>query len=110
MIWLQLVIGYLTDLDFIRFFQRCKKGLKDNGIIVVKDNAMVGPEMSFNIDHNDSSVTRNIEYLKILFHQSGLKIIATAFQGDFPSEYYPVVMIALAPDENQYFNRELSLF
>jgi protein N-terminal methyltransferase len=110
MIWLQLVIGYLTDLDFIHFFQKCKKGLKENGIMVVKDSAIFGPEMSFNIDHSDSSVSRNIEYLEILFHYAGLKIIATAYQGDFPPEYYPVVMIALAPDENQYFNREFSSF
>lgn len=38
MIWVQWVVGHLTDDDFVAFFQRCRKGLKPDGVIVLKEN------------------------------------------------------------------------
>ena len=37
-IWVQWVVGHLTDDDFVAFFQRCRKGLKPDGVIVLKEN------------------------------------------------------------------------
>eukprot|EP01087_Luapelamoeba_hula_P022722 TRINITY_DN8214_c0_g1_i1.p1 TRINITY_DN8214_c0_g1~~TRINITY_DN8214_c0_g1_i1.p1 ORF type:complete len:343 (-),score=77.47 TRINITY_DN8214_c0_g1_i1:1023-2051(-) len=54
-IWLQWVIGYLTDVDFVALLKRFKQSLKPNGIIVVKDNVT---RESFYVDKEDSSVTR----------------------------------------------------
>ena len=39
-IWVQWV-GHLTDDDFVAFFQRCRKGLKPDGVIVLKENTQV---------------------------------------------------------------------
>jgi 2-polyprenyl-3-methyl-5-hydroxy-6-metoxy-1,4-benzoquinol methylase len=37
-IWIQWVVGHLTDDDFVDFFLRCRKGLKPGGVIVLKEN------------------------------------------------------------------------
>ena len=34
-IWIQWCVGHLTDEDFVSFFQRCAKGLKPGGLILV---------------------------------------------------------------------------
>jgi len=94
-IWIQWVIGHLHDLDFISFFQRCAKGLKPGGIIVLKDNCVEA--YTFVVDKSDSSVARHQDYIHLLFHLSGLQIIAQERQKDFPPELYPVVMFALVP-------------
>lgn len=36
MVWIQWVVGHLHDLDFISFFRRCRNGLRDGGVIVLK--------------------------------------------------------------------------
>ena len=82
-------------MDFIDFFRRCLKGLKANGIIVVKDNAITDPKLSFCIDRDDSSVCRNLAYIKLLLTRAGLKVVKEKPQRDFPSELYPVYMLAL---------------
>ncbi|KAJ3092226.1 N-terminal Xaa-Pro-Lys N-methyltransferase 1, partial [Quaeritorhiza haematococci] len=38
LIWMQWCCGHLTDDDFVAFLQRCKAGLKPNGLIGVKEN------------------------------------------------------------------------
>jgi protein N-terminal methyltransferase len=40
-IWIQWVIGHLTDADFISFFERCALGLKPGGVIILKDNCAI---------------------------------------------------------------------
>lgn len=45
----------LTD-DLVAFFERCKKGLKPGGYIVVKENVLATGE--FWLDKDDSSVVR----------------------------------------------------
>jgi protein N-terminal methyltransferase len=55
LIWCQWVLSHLTDNDLIMFLERCKRGLKANGIIGIKENvAAVG----YCFDEVDSSVTR----------------------------------------------------
>ena len=41
-IWIQWVIGHLTDQDFVAFFRRCALGLRPGGVIVLKDNTASG--------------------------------------------------------------------
>jgi len=94
-IWIQWVIGHLHDLDFIKFFRRCSKGLRPGGIIVLKDNC--AENWTFVVDKQDSSVARCKEYVKLLLHLSGLNIIEELKQTDFPTELYPVIMFALRP-------------
>ena len=55
-IWIQWVVGHLTDADLISFLKRCKAGLKPNGVICVKENAVSAT--AFVVDNEDSSITR----------------------------------------------------
>jgi hypothetical protein len=52
------VIGHLHDLDFIRFFQNCGRGLSEHGVIVLKDNCCNSDDWTFVVDRNDSSMSR----------------------------------------------------
>jgi protein N-terminal methyltransferase len=94
-IWIQWVIGHLHDLDFVRFFKRCAKGLRAGGVIALKDNCT--ENCTFLVDKEDSSVARNTEYIRILLHLSGLTIIEQVKQIGFPDELFPVYMFALIP-------------
>ena len=95
-IWIQWVIGYLHDLDTIRFFRRCAAGLKYNGLIVLKDNVSP-PDYTFVVDKDDSSVARSPPYIKLLMQLADLKIVMENLQTDFPAETIPVMMYAIAP-------------
>jgi len=92
LIWVQWVIIYLTDDDFIRFFENCRNALTPTGIIIVKDNFI---RNGFNLDLEDCSVTRSDDHLKLLFEASGLTIIKQKLQQNFPSDLFPVKMYCL---------------
>lgn len=55
-VWSQWVTGHLTDDDFVSFLKRCKTALKEDGLIVIKDNITSSEEIDD--DTNDSSVVR----------------------------------------------------
>ena len=59
-IWIQWVVGHLTDDDFAAFFKRCQKGLKPGGLVVLKENTCT---TGFIVDKEDSSVTRSPLYI-----------------------------------------------
>lgn len=86
------MIGYLKDDDFISFLQRCKKGLKQNGLIVIKDNIS---SADLEIDHEDGSVTRPRTDLLNLFTKAQLELVAERKQYKFPKGLYEVKMFAL---------------
>lgn len=93
-IWIQWVIGYLTDRDCVDFLRRCGKSLiQPNGILCIKDNTS-GTDEAFQLDRNDSSITRSLPYLQNLAAQAGLRQIHLKMQSDFPEEIFPVPMIA----------------
>ena len=92
-IWCQWVLGHLTDEDLISFFQRCQKGLRENGIIVLKENVCAPGKRDF--DEQDSSYTRPKVELLELIEKSGLTILRQEKQKNFPKEIYEVWMIAL---------------
>ncbi|KAG0305277.1 hypothetical protein BGZ98_004376 [Dissophora globulifera] len=93
-IWCQWVLGHLTDVDLIAFFNRCKKGLKPGGMIFVKENnAKVGVV----IDEEDSSMTRSDQVWKEMFVKSGLRLLKDDVQKGFPSGLFAVKMYALEP-------------
>ncbi|CEF69051.1 Alpha N-terminal protein methyltransferase 1 [Strongyloides ratti] len=97
-IWVQWVTGYLTDEDFIKFFQRCKDGLRDGGCIIVKDNLASGSGVDF--DEEDSSWTRPKEYMEKLLTDAGLTIIENKKQLNFPKGMYEVRMFVLKPTKS----------
>ncbi|KAF4018391.1 hypothetical protein G4228_010395 [Cervus hanglu yarkandensis] len=94
-IWIQWVIGYLTDKDLLAFLSRCRDGLKENGIIILKDN--VAREGCI-FDLSDSSVTRDMDILQTLIRKSGLVVLGQQKQDGFPEQCVPVWMFALHRD------------
>jgi len=94
-VWIQWVIGHLHDLDFIKFFRKCVQGLKQNGVIVLKDNT--SGDQTFMVDKDDSSVSRSRNYIKLLTRLAGLEVIAEEQQAGFPEELFPVYMFAFVP-------------
>ncbi|XP_005398227.1 PREDICTED: alpha N-terminal protein methyltransferase 1B [Chinchilla lanigera] len=94
-IWIQWVSGYLTDKDLLAFLSRCRDGLKENGIIILKDN--VAREGCV-FDLSDSSVTRDMDILRTLIRKSGLLVLDQEKQQGFPEQCIPVWMFALHRD------------
>ncbi|XP_005283436.1 N-terminal Xaa-Pro-Lys N-methyltransferase 2 [Chrysemys picta bellii] len=94
-IWIQWVSGYLTDKDLLEFLIRCQNGLKDNGIVILKDNvAREGCIM----DPLDSSVIRDLSILQSLVEKSGFTILQQERQEGFPEQCVPVWMLAMQKD------------
>ncbi|XP_051480428.1 N-terminal Xaa-Pro-Lys N-methyltransferase 2 isoform X1 [Apus apus] len=91
-IWIQWVSGYLTDKDLLEFLIRCQNGLKDNGVIILKDN--VAREGCI-LDCLDSSVIRDLNILHSLIEMSGLTILREERQEGFPEQCVPVWMLAM---------------
>ncbi|TMW67327.1 hypothetical protein Poli38472_012443 [Pythium oligandrum] len=95
LVWIQWVSSHLTDVDFVDFLKRCKAGLAPHGWIAVKENVLLAGS-PYEIDRQDSSMTRSDVYFKSIFRQAGLEVIAEETQKNFPEELYPVKMYALA--------------
>ncbi|XP_038613801.1 alpha N-terminal protein methyltransferase 1B [Tachyglossus aculeatus] len=91
-IWIQWVSGYLTDKDLLEFLSRCREGLKENGLVILKDN--VAREGCV-LDTLDSSVIRDMEILRSLVEKSGLELLGEEKQEGFPDQCVPVWMLAL---------------
>ncbi|XP_064003353.1 N-terminal Xaa-Pro-Lys N-methyltransferase 2 [Pogoniulus pusillus] len=94
-IWIQWVSGYLTDKDLLHFLIRCQNGLKDNGVIILKDN--VAREGCV-LDCLDSSVIRDLNIIHSLIEMSGLTILREERQEGFPEQCVPVWMLAMQKD------------
>ncbi|XP_039340189.1 alpha N-terminal protein methyltransferase 1B isoform X1 [Mauremys reevesii] len=94
-IWIQWVSGYLTDKDLLEFLIRCQNGLKDNGIVILKDNMA---REGCILDPLDSSVIRDLSILQSLVEKSGLTILQQERQKGFPEQCVPVWMLAMQKD------------
>ncbi|KAF9949373.1 hypothetical protein BGZ72_008842 [Mortierella alpina] len=93
-IWCQWVLGHLTDDDLIAFFNRCKKGLKANGLIFIKEN---NAKIGIVVDEEDSSMTRSDQVWKDVFQKAGLRLLREEVQKGFPPGLFAVKMYALEP-------------
>ncbi|XP_062938276.1 N-terminal Xaa-Pro-Lys N-methyltransferase 1 isoform X3 [Cynocephalus volans] len=91
-IWIQWVIGHLTDQHLAEFLRRCKGGLRPNGIIVIKDNMA---QEGVILDDVDSSVCRDLEVVRRIIRSAGLSLLAEERQENLPDEIYHVYSFAL---------------
>ncbi|GAB1286197.1 N-terminal Xaa-Pro-Lys N-methyltransferase 1 [Apodemus speciosus] len=91
-IWIQWVIGHLTDQHLAEFLRRCKRGLRPNGIIVIKDNMA---QEGVILDDVDSSVCRDLEVVRRIIRTAGLSLLAEERQENLPDEIYHVYSFAL---------------
>lgn len=87
-IWCQWVLGQLRDDHLVAFFKRCKQGLSENGVIVLKENIGSGEAPDF--DTADSSYCRPRDHLVKLVKEAGLEILKETKENRFPSELYEV--------------------
>uniref|UniRef100_A0A8C5R7B2 protein N-terminal methyltransferase n=1 Tax=Leptobrachium leishanense TaxID=445787 RepID=A0A8C5R7B2_9ANUR len=92
LIWIQWVIGHLTDVHLVEFLKRCKAGLQPNGIIVIKDNMT---QEGIIMDDVDSSICRDMDVVRKLIRQADLSVLAQEKQENFPEEIYNVFSIAM---------------
>ncbi|KAJ8346409.1 hypothetical protein SKAU_G00278100 [Synaphobranchus kaupii] len=91
-IWIQWVIGHLTDDHLVEFLRRCRGGLRQDGLIVVKDNVAYEGVV---LDEVDSSVCRDLQLVRALARRAGLQIVCEERQENFPEEIYQVHTLAL---------------
>ncbi|XP_046467643.1 N-terminal Xaa-Pro-Lys N-methyltransferase 1 [Neodiprion pinetum] len=94
-IWCQWVLGHLQDDDFIKFFSHCQAGLKENGVVIVKEN--ITSSENVEVDTQDSSVTRPLKELQRLFDLAGFSSVKEQKQSRLPRGLYPVYMFILRP-------------
>ncbi|MED6294353.1 Alpha N-terminal protein methyltransferase 1B [Characodon lateralis] len=91
-IWMQWVACHLTDKDLLNFLVRCKKSLRPNGVIIIKDNMA---RQGCKLDPIDSSISRHLDIMKVIISKAGLEILAVEKQEGFPEIIMPVWMIAM---------------
>uniref|UniRef100_A0A671URT9 N-terminal Xaa-Pro-Lys N-methyltransferase n=1 Tax=Sparus aurata TaxID=8175 RepID=A0A671URT9_SPAAU len=91
-IWIQWVACHLTDKDLTNFLFRCKKSLRPNGVIIIKDNMA---RQGCKLDPIDSSISRHLDIMKCIIAKAGLEILAVERQDGFPETIVPVWMIAM---------------
>lgn len=91
-IWIQWVIGHLTDDHLIDFLRRCQKALRPNGLIVIKDNVSYEGVIP---DEEDSSVCRDLNIVCSLVSRAGLRIVHQEQQKNLPKELYQVHTLAI---------------
>jgi protein N-terminal methyltransferase len=58
LIWNQWCLGHLTDAQLVTYLGKCGHALKDEGLVIVKENLSTNGEDVF--DELDSSVTRYV--------------------------------------------------
>jgi protein N-terminal methyltransferase len=102
LVWIQWVIGHLTDAELVAFLRRCAAGLAHGGWIMVKDNNVSPQEPGlvdgcYLLDDDDHSVMRTNKLVKSLFAAAGLELRKETRQTRFPSELCTVRMYALQP-------------
>ena len=89
------MIGYLTDDDLVSFLKRCVVGLREGGVVVIKDNTCESE--AFIVDRDDASSTRSCPYILAIAELAGLRVVYQRIQEDFPQSIFPVPIIALEP-------------
>ncbi|KCV70613.1 hypothetical protein H696_02970 [Fonticula alba] len=97
-IWMQWVIGYLTDEDMVRFLLTCRRILTRDGpggMVFLKDN--VGTQEHI-YDESDASITRTDAHIRRLFQKAGYILVDVKPQTRFPKYMIPVNMYAYKPD------------
>lgn len=93
LIVIQWAAIYLTDSDFVSFFNRCKRALTPKGYIFFKENVCGREE--FYVDKADSSLTRCDKHYKTLFKKADVRVLKEELQKEWPNNLMMVKMYAL---------------
>ena len=92
LIWIQWVIGHLTDDDLVKFLKKCKESLIEKGVILVKDNVC---NEIFIVDKNDYSIVRTVEYYRKIYEKADIDILYEDVFKEMPEDLYQVRIFAL---------------
>lgn len=98
-IWLQWFVGHMPDEHLVAFLGRCKRGLRPNGRIFVKEN-VVGEVGAPEYDEVDGSWTRSVENFRNVFREAELEVQSVAVQKEWPQQLFSVHMFCLRGCEN----------
>lgn len=93
--WIQWVLLYLTDQDLVAMLHRLRAALRPDGVIVVKENCLMGSRRTGMVDKRDASLTRSDSQFRQLFDKAGFTVCQSAQQQDWPDSLLPVMMYAL---------------
>ncbi|KAL1022825.1 hypothetical protein UPYG_G00032850 [Umbra pygmaea] len=91
-IWMQWCACHLTDRDLMQFLMRCKRSLRPNGVIIIKDNMA---RKGCKLDAIDGSIIRHLDIMREIIFKAGLEVLAVEKQEGFPEIIVPVWMIAM---------------
>ena len=102
LVWLQWVLGHLTDTDVVALLARCRAALRAGGAIVIKDNTAAPSECdagngNYLLDPGNAAVIRTIAHLRALSKRAGLRVVDAEQQFGFPKELHDVRMYLLMP-------------
>lgn len=110
LIWIQWVIGHLTDNDLIEFLRRCDQALtpevgsSDKGLVVIKDNA--AEHGSFYLDKTDFSIARSMKYFEKIFDLADYDLLFAERFKEFPMICMPVMKMVIKPRRTAKANPE----
>ena len=76
----------------MRFLFRCKKSLRPNGVIILKDNMA---RQGCKLDPIDSSISRHLDIMRDIIRKAGLEVLQVEKQEGLPEVIMPVWMIAM---------------
>uniref|UniRef100_A0A8C6S4F8 Methyltransferase like 11B n=1 Tax=Neogobius melanostomus TaxID=47308 RepID=A0A8C6S4F8_9GOBI len=94
-VWMQWVpVSHLTDRDLCNFLVKCKRSLRPNGVIILKDNMA---RHGCKLDPVDSSISRHLDVMKTIIYKAELEVVGVERQQGFPEVMMPVWMLALRP-------------
>ncbi|KAH0570361.1 putative S-adenosylmethionine-dependent methyltransferase [Spironucleus salmonicida] len=89
LIWIQWVIGHLTDQDLLQMFKNFAKMTK---YIVIKDNLCT---QGFMFDSTDANILRNFHLFEDIVKQAGFIIKESEIPDTWPKNLYPIQAILL---------------
>lgn len=76
----------------MNFLIRCKRSLRPDGVIIIKDNMA---RQGCKLDLIDSSISRHLDIMRSIIAMAGLEVLAVERQDGFPEIIMPVWMIAM---------------
>lgn len=88
-IWIQWVLGYLSDTELMSFLNKCADWLHtSNSFIVIKENVSSGDENIF--DSEDNCITRTVDTFTSIFNQVNKLKLIHIFKQNMPEGMLPV--------------------
>ncbi|CAL6097375.1 S-adenosylmethionine-dependent_methyltransferase [Hexamita inflata] len=84
LIWIQWVVGHISDLEFVELLKNCKQ---KSEYIVVKDNYS---KQGFWFDEKDGNILRGLEIFEDIFKAAGLSIVKQNDPETWPKDLMPI--------------------